>query len=109
MVKKRVGGAHRYKAVHKAAGQDAQQQKQQQQQQEGPKPPSHLQRKITKSVKFYEKVLLSSAPKAPQVGASSCPMRQQLPHATAAAAAAAAGHNSCTCSPAHLVIILETV
>lgn len=69
MVKKRVGGAHRYKAGHKAAGagEHEQQQQPQRQQDAGPKPPSHLQRKITKSVKFYEKVLSQPAPKALQV------------------------------------------
>jgi hypothetical protein len=72
MVKKRVGGAHRYKSVQKSGssqspGHEQQKQKHKQQQDAGPKPPSHLQRKITKSVKFYEKVLSQSAPKAPQV------------------------------------------
>lgn len=70
MVKKRVGGAHRYKAVQKAAagGGSQDERKHKQQQESGPKPPSHLQRKITKSVKFYEKVLSQPAPKALQVG-----------------------------------------
>jgi transposase len=69
MVKKRVGGAHRYKAVQKAAagGSLDRHKAAKQQQESGPKPPSHLQRKITKSVKFYERVLSQRAPKAPQV------------------------------------------
>jgi len=69
MVKKRVGGAHRYKTVQKATagGQDRKQHKQHED--AGPKPPSHLQRKITKSVKFYEKVHSQSALKTPQVNA----------------------------------------
>jgi hypothetical protein len=76
MVKKRVGGAHRYKAVQRAtaaaasgggdgAAAAARGTKQQQQRQpppeDGPKPPSHLQRKITKQVKFYERVLSQGA------------------------------------------------
>lgn len=68
MVKKRVGGAHRYKAVQKATAGGGQDRKQHKQREDaGPKPPSHLQRKITKSVKFYEKVHSQSALKAPQV------------------------------------------
>lgn len=80
MVKKRVGGAHRFsKALSKHGGSGTGVQQQQQQRADkaheqkeaatGPKPPSHLQRKITKSVKFYEKVLTATAtaPKAPQV------------------------------------------
>jgi hypothetical protein len=53
MVKKRVGGAHRYSKVVQAATtptEDA----------AGPKPPQHLQRKITKKVKFLEKVAKSN-------------------------------------------------
>lgn len=58
MVKKKVGGAHRYKALQAAGGSssaadaDAA---------AGPKPPQHLQKKITRKVKFFEKVAQSSA------------------------------------------------
>eukprot|EP00775_Hariotina_reticulata_P005768 gene5768-biopygen7572 len=53
MVKKRVGGAHRYsKAVQAASGAT--------EEAAGPKPPQHLQRKITKKVKFFEKVAKSN-------------------------------------------------
>jgi hypothetical protein len=65
-----VGGAHRYKAAAgggSSSGSSSGNLKHTQQQQDSPKPPSHLQRKITKSVKFYEKVLSQPAPKGPQV------------------------------------------
>jgi hypothetical protein len=58
MVKKKVGGAHRYKALQaggsssNAADAEAA---------AGPKPPQHLQKKITRKVKFFEKVAQSSA------------------------------------------------
>jgi hypothetical protein len=58
MVKKKVGGSHRYKALQSAGGSssaadaDAA---------AGPKPPPHLQKKITRKVKFFEKVAQSSA------------------------------------------------
>lgn len=53
MVKKRVGGAHRYKSVggHAVAIEE----------QTGPKPPQHLQKKLTKKAKFFEKVVANNA------------------------------------------------
>eukprot|EP00878_Enallax_costatus_P008634 GHUV01009028.1.p1 GENE.GHUV01009028.1~~GHUV01009028.1.p1 ORF type:complete len:182 (+),score=61.33 GHUV01009028.1:332-877(+) len=53
MVKKKIGGAHRYKALtaSKAAPEE----------QSGPKPPQHLQKKITKKAKFFEKVAANNA------------------------------------------------
>lgn len=53
MVKKKVGGSHRYKALHQASSKAVEDVA-------GPKPPQHLQRKITKKVKFFEKVAQSS-------------------------------------------------
>eukprot|EP00879_Flechtneria_rotunda_P017034 GHRR01017838.1.p1 GENE.GHRR01017838.1~~GHRR01017838.1.p1 ORF type:complete len:175 (+),score=66.63 GHRR01017838.1:385-909(+) len=76
MVKKRVGGAHRYKALKQAA--DAAQQHHP----GGPKPPQYLQRKITRKVKFLEKVAQSStaaALKLQQKGVSKKRKKQQLP------------------------------
>lgn len=73
MVKKRVGGAHRYRAVQRATAAAAAAATgggplaaaaagaSKQQAPEGPRPPSHLQRKITKQVKFYERVLSTPA------------------------------------------------
>jgi hypothetical protein len=63
MVKKKVGGAHRYKALQGAGASsstaDAEAAA-------GPKPPQHLQKKITKKVKFFEKVAQSSTAAALQ-------------------------------------------
>lgn len=51
MVKKKIGGSHRYKAASKAATAEK----------TGPKPPQHLQNKITKTAKFFEKVAANNA------------------------------------------------
>jgi hypothetical protein len=63
MVKKKIGGAHRYKALQAAGANssaaDAEAAA-------GPKPPQHLQKKITKKVKFFEKVAKSSTAAALQ-------------------------------------------
>jgi hypothetical protein len=63
MVKKKVGSAHRYKALQGAGSSsstaDAEAAA-------GPKPPQHLQKKITKKVQFFEKVAQSSTAAALQ-------------------------------------------
>ncbi|KAF6257286.1 hypothetical protein COO60DRAFT_1640105 [Scenedesmus sp. NREL 46B-D3] len=63
MVKKKVGGAHRYKSL-KAAG--ASSSAEVAEAATGPKPPQHLQKKITRKVKFIDKVAQSSTAAALQ-------------------------------------------